>query len=39
LARNDDKEILENIDTNTDITNPDYNQKQVFAESSTNGLM
>ena len=38
LARKDTW-ILENADTDTTITNPDYNQKQVFAEGSTNGLM
>jgi len=38
LARKD-KQILENVDTNTEIINTDYEQKEVFAEGSTNGLM
>jgi len=41
IARNADAdtEILGNADTSINITNPDYDQKEVFAEGSTNGLM
>lgn len=36
IARNAD---ADNADTSINITNPDYDQKEVFAEGSTNGLM
>jgi len=41
LARNEnnDTDILDNIENNTTITDPEYSQKKVFAESSTNGIM
>lgn len=39
IVRNADEHILEDMETNTSILNPDYDKKKVFAESSTNGLM